>query len=123
MEQAYKVWNAQQKLKTIYEIDNELNFVFEIHSVESEHQGNSHNSVLYIPAGPDCPINRDYLRRMRHTFVLSHSPPDFPVNNYEKDFKLKLQVHRFIPMEVIKKVNVVPDLESGVRMGKITDSS
>ena len=60
-----------------------------IHSVEQEHQGNEANSVLYIPAAPDCPINRIYLRKMRHSFVLGQSPPDFPENNYELDFKDK----------------------------------
>ena len=46
-----------------------------IHSVESEHKGTDHNSVFYIPAGPDCNINQVYLRRMRHSFVLGHTPP------------------------------------------------
>lgn len=58
-----------------------------IHSVESHHLGKEPNSVLYIPAGPDCPNNRDYLRRMRHAFILGQTPPDFPANNYEVEYK------------------------------------
>ena len=62
-------------------------FPGQIHSVESEHRGKEHSSVFYIPAGPDCPINRDYLRRMRHAFALGKSPPDFPANHYEENYR------------------------------------
>ena len=55
--------------------------------MESEHSGREHSSVLYIPAGPDCRINRDYLRRLRHAFAQGDTPPDFPVNNYERTFR------------------------------------
>ena len=55
--------------------------------MEKENNGNEHSSVFYIPSGPDCRINRDYLRRMRHTFAAGKSPPDFPVNDYEVDFR------------------------------------
>jgi len=48
--------------------------------------GEEPNCVLYIPAGADCKINRDYLRKMRHSFILGTSPPDFPENNYEVDY-------------------------------------
>ena len=58
-----------------------------IHGVENEHQGEEANSVFYIPVAPDCPINRIYLRKMRHSFILGKTPPDFPENNYEVDFK------------------------------------
>ena len=54
--------------------------------MEREHKGSEYSSVFYIPSGPDCAINRDYLRRMRHTFMLGQSPPDFPTNNYEINF-------------------------------------
>ena len=55
--------------------------------MESQHTGKEHSTVLYIPAGPDCRINRDYLRRMRHTFLEGKSPPDFPPNDYEVDYR------------------------------------
>ena len=58
-----------------------------LHSVENNHQGSEANSVLYIPTAPDCPINRIYQRKMRHSFILGKTPPDFPENNYEVEFK------------------------------------
>ena len=58
-----------------------------IHSIENEHKGDEANSVFYIPAAPDCPINRIYLRKMRHSFILGKTPPDFPENNFEMSLK------------------------------------
>ena len=58
-----------------------------VHAVESHHGGLHPNSVVYIPAGPDCRINRLYSRRMRHSFALGTTPPDFPMNDFEVDFK------------------------------------
>ena len=57
-----------------------------VHSVEKKHEGREHSSVFYIPAGPDCKMNRSYLRRMRHAFVTGRTPPDFPPNNFEADY-------------------------------------
>ena len=54
--------------------------------MEKEHGGREHSSVFYIPAGPDCRMNRSYLRRMRHAFLLGRTPPDFPPNNLEADY-------------------------------------
>ena len=54
-----------------------------IHSVENKHEGSESNSVFYIPVAPDCPLNRIYLRKMRHSFVLGKTPPDFFENDYE----------------------------------------
>ncbi len=54
--------------------------------MEKHHGGRDASSVFYIPAGPDCAINRAYLRRMRHAFALGQTPPDFPVNDYETDY-------------------------------------
>ena len=53
-------------------------FSVEIHSVESMNSSPEYNSVLYIPAGPDCPINRNYARRLRHSLITGDTPPDFP---------------------------------------------
>ena len=53
--------------------------------------GSTQNSVLYIPIGPDCPINRHYLRKIRHAFVLGTTPPVsndiLVIEDYEVDFK------------------------------------
>ena len=50
------------------------------------------NSMFYIPAGPDCRINWNYQRRMQHAFVFGQTPPDFPVNNYEVEYKNRATV-------------------------------
>ena len=55
--------------------------------MESEHKGSDHNSVFYIPAGPDCKINHEYLQQMRNKFSLGQTPPDFPENNYEVNYE------------------------------------
>ena len=34
-----------------------------------------------LPAGPDCPLNRNYLRRLRHSLITRSSPPDFSARN------------------------------------------
>ena len=55
--------------------------------MEPAHNGKETNTVLYIPVGPDCPINRLYVERMRFQFLSGFSPPDFeskPEN--EKEF-------------------------------------
>ena len=58
-----------------------------VYSVEDRHNGKETNSVLYIPVGPDCPLNRLYVERMRFRFSSGLAPPDFekkPEN--EKEF-------------------------------------
>ena len=57
-----------------------------VHTVENHHGGDEPNGVFYAGFGPDCSINREYLRHMRHSFLLGTTPPDFPENNFEKDF-------------------------------------
>ena len=32
---------------------------------------------MYVPAGPDCPLNRSYLQNMRPRFESGTRPPDF----------------------------------------------
>ena len=34
-----------------------------------------------LPAGPDCPLNRSYLRRLRHSLITRSPPPDFSARN------------------------------------------
>ena len=56
--------------------------------VEPVHNGKTTNTVLYIPVGPDCPINRLYVERMKFQFLSGLSPPDFNQNpESEKYFK------------------------------------
>ena len=58
--------------------------------VESIHRGKETSAVLYIPVGPDCPINRLYVERAKMCFLTGNSPPDFHLDseaNKEKNFK------------------------------------
>ena len=34
-----------------------------------------------LAAGPDCPLNRNYLRRLRHSLITRSPPPDFSARN------------------------------------------
>ena len=64
--------------------------IIEIFRVEDEHFGQDVNTVMYIPAGPECPLNRLYVERAKNCFENGLSPPDFHMNrkaNMEKDFK------------------------------------
>jgi len=60
-----------------------------IHSVEELHSGKETNTVLYIPVGPDCPSNRDYLEKAKQCFLDGKCPPDFGMSNVqcESDFQ------------------------------------
>lgn len=54
--------------------------------MEAEHRGKVPSSVFYIPTGPKCGVNMEYLERMRGTFLSGKTPPDFPLNNNEVNF-------------------------------------
>ena len=58
-------------------------------SVEEKHDGKDANSVLYIPVGPDCPLNRAYLEKAKENFLAGENPPDFQssLGSLEKDFR------------------------------------
>ena len=43
--------------------------------------------------GPSCSVNRDYARRLRHSFVLGQSPPGFPENDMESEFINKSSIN------------------------------
>ena len=45
------------------------------------------NTMLYVPTGPDCEINRQYQRRLRHSFITRESPPNFEKKDNEVNFK------------------------------------
>ena len=45
--------------------------------MEPVHSGTKTNTVLYMPVGPDCPVNRMYSERMRFLFKNGFGPPDF----------------------------------------------
>jgi len=60
-----------------------------IHCVEDFHHGEETNTVLYIPAGPDCAINRSYIEKAKECFLDGKKPPDFDRNckASEEEFK------------------------------------
>lgn len=55
--------------------------------VESEHQGTSDSSVLYIPSVPLCEVNSRYVKRQRDNFGQGIAPPDFPAGVGESKHK------------------------------------
>ena len=60
--------------------------------VESKNCSANTNSVMYIPVGPDCPMNRMYVERMRFLFKSGQGPDDFknkPDNEYNYSGKAK----------------------------------
>jgi hypothetical protein len=52
--------------------------------VEDLHSGSEDNSVMYIPVGPNCALNRVYVNRIRFHFERGVTPPDF-TNFSEKE--------------------------------------
>ena len=63
-----------------------------VHCIEKKHEGNEANSVMYIPVAPDCPMNKVYLRKLRHAFILGKTPPDFPENDFEVEYKDRAKI-------------------------------
>ena len=63
--------------------------IFSFFSVEDFHHGEETNTVLYIPAGPDCAINRSYIEKAKECFLDGKRPPDFDRNckASEEEFK------------------------------------
>ena len=58
-----------------------------IHAVEARHDGVRESNVMYIPAAPDCARNRSFLARQLPCFLHGRSPPDFPADDFEQDFR------------------------------------
>ena len=62
-----------------------------LHRLEEWNSAPHFSSVLYLAAGPDCPRNRSYLRRLRHSLLARAAPPDFP-GGREAGYKGRLQL-------------------------------
>ena len=75
-------WNSRKRC--CYQKKEKIFF-----SVEEQHDGKETNSVLYIPVGPDCPLNRGYLEKAKENFLAGENPPDFQSScgSLEKDFR------------------------------------
>ena len=52
-----------------------------VHAVEPSHDGTKTNTVMYIPTGPDCPLNRMYIEKAKLCFQSGSIPPDFDDSN------------------------------------------
>lgn len=57
-----------------------------IHSVAPVENQSGWGNVMYIPAAPWCPRNEAYAAGVRDAFLTGSSPPDFPDENYERDW-------------------------------------
>ncbi len=58
-----------------------------VHAVEDEHTGPGYSNVMYIGGTCGCPKNSAYLKGEAATFMAGKTPPDFPADNFEVDFK------------------------------------
>ncbi len=58
-----------------------------IHAVEDEHNGQGYSSVMYIGATVGCAKNTAYLPGQAAAFLAGKTPPDFPADNFEVDFR------------------------------------
>jgi hypothetical protein len=55
-----------------------------IHSVAPVRNQQGWGNVMYIPAAPWCPRNRQYAVSVREAFLTGSSPADFPEEHYER---------------------------------------
>jgi hypothetical protein len=55
--------------------------------VESVHQGSGPSAVMYIPSVPLTPLNLEYVKHQRESFLAARPPPDFPGGVGESSFQ------------------------------------
>jgi hypothetical protein len=58
-----------------------------VHAVENEHKGSGYSNVMYIGGTAGCEKNNAYLTRQATAFLAGRTPPDFPSDNFEVDFR------------------------------------
>ncbi len=58
-----------------------------VHAVEDEHKGQGYSNVMYIGGTAGCAKNTAYLAGEAEAFLKGKTPPDFPADNFEVDFK------------------------------------
>jgi len=58
-----------------------------VHAVEDEHNGAGYSNVMYIGGTAGCAKNSAYLVGEAAAFLAGKTPPDFPADNFEVDFK------------------------------------
>lgn len=62
-----------------------------IHSVAPVQNQQGWGNVMYIPGAPWCSKNAEYATEVHKAFLLGHSPPDFPDENYEANWSDRFQ--------------------------------
>jgi len=63
-----------------------------VHGVAPVYNQKGWGNVMYIPAAPWCPRNRDYAPTAFESFITGSSPSDFPAEHYERDWSNRFQV-------------------------------
>lgn len=58
-----------------------------VHAVEDEHNGSGYSNVMYIGGTAGCAKNSAYLVGQAAAFLAGKTPPDFPADNFEVDFR------------------------------------
>ncbi len=58
-----------------------------VHAVEEHNRSDGYSNVMYIGASPDCPRNRQYLKKQAKSFLTGGSPPDYPAANLEGHYE------------------------------------
>ena len=58
-----------------------------IHSVAPVTNQRGWGNVMYIPAAPWCPRNKQYAASVREAFLAGSSPADFPAEHYERTWR------------------------------------
>jgi hypothetical protein len=69
-----------------------------IHAVEDQHKGAGYSNVMYIASVPGCAKNDAYLKRQLPSFLAGESPPDFPADHFEADFKGRATADDLTPL-------------------------
>src|ERR1700761_8457435 len=62
-----------------------------VHSVAPVRNQQGWGNVMYIPAAPWCPRNRQYAASVREAFLNGDSPSDFPAEHYEREWPDRFQ--------------------------------
>ena len=69
-----------------------------VHAVEDEHNGPGYSNVMYIGSTAGCEKNSAYLVGEAAAFLAGKTPPDFPADNFEVDFKGRGTVADLTPL-------------------------
>ncbi|NWB84186.1 DUF1479 domain-containing protein [Pseudomonas gingeri] len=65
-----------------------------IHSVAPVEDQEGWGNVMYVPAAPMCPKNRQYAKDVCRAFEAGESPDDFPPEHYEASWKGRFTVEQ-----------------------------